>query len=536
MIALAQAIMLSEGWRRRLIAFAAGATGVLALAPFNLFVAIAVPLTCAVWLIDGSARSSPGTRRRWGWSGLASAADAGFWWGFGYFIAGLWWLGAAFLVEADQFAWALPLGVLGLPAALALFTALGFAVARLIWAPGGWRILSLAAGLGLSEWLRGNVLTGFPWNALGMALGGNVYLAQPASLIGLYGLTLLTIVVFAAPATMVDGARRWTGAMLAASALLIADVGFGIWRLSAPPVALVPGVHLRLVQPNVLKDEKFKAENKDALLADYLKLSDMATSPQNSGVADVTHLIWPESAFPFLIASDQQALSRIGAMLPPTAVLIAGAARAGAKLPGERRPPIYNALQVIASGGAIEQVYDKVHLAPFGEYMPFPALLDLFGLHQFTLSSFTPGPRRKLLDIRGLPAVAPLICYEAIFSGEVTPEPAATGGSRPGLLLNVTDDSWFGYTPGPFQHLAQARLRAIEEGLPMIRDADSGISAVIDPYGRILDSLPLGTKSVLDSGLPVAAAVTPFSADSRSIPITLWLIILFSAFMRRMWV
>ena len=537
MLAIAQTIILAGGWRRRLIAFAAGACGALAMAPFDIFPALCVPMMVSVWLIDGCGRAWTdigGVVRPRALAGVVAAAGAGWWLGFGYFVAGLWWLGAAFLVEADQFAWALPLGVVGLPAVLACFTGFGFAMARLLWVPGAGRIVALAAGLGAAEWLRGNVLTGFPWNNFGMALGGNLYLAQIASVIGLYGLTVLAIAIFAAPATYADGRQPRPPATLLALAALAGLGLFGAWRAGEPAMDTVPGVKLRLVQPNVVKDNKFRPENKERLVGDYLALSDLATSPQSTGVADVTHLIWPESAFPFILSADAPTLSRIGGILPQGVVLVTGAARLGPKAAGEARPPVYNSIQVIASGGAILQSYDKVHLVPFGEYMPLGSLLDRIGLRQFTVSAFSAGPRRKLLNVPGLPPAAPLICYEAIFSGEVMPEGAEAAGPRPGLLLNVTDDSWFGLTPGPWQHLAQARLRAIEEGLPLVRAADSGVSAIIDPLGRFEAKLLPGIKGVLDGKLPRALEQTAFAAHPVAAPLTVWLLFLFSALLFRL--
>ncbi|MBM3608618.1 MAG: apolipoprotein N-acyltransferase, partial [Alphaproteobacteria bacterium] len=201
-------VILSAGWRRRLIAFLAGACGALALPPLAVFPALAVTFTLAVWLIDGSYESGSDARtsgRRW--RHARKAAAIGWWLGFGYFLAGLWWLGKAFLVEADQFAWALPLGVIGLPAVLAFFTAFGFWLSALMWSGHWTRISALSLGAGLSEWLRAIVLTGFPWNDFGMALGGNIYLAQPAAFIGLHGLTFIAIVLAAAPATLVSSNR-----------------------------------------------------------------------------------------------------------------------------------------------------------------------------------------------------------------------------------------------------------------------------------------------------------------------------------------
>ncbi len=502
---LADGVILAWGWRRRVIALAAGATGALALPPLDLWPLIVVPMTVAVWLIDGAVGKSAASRFR-------AAAAAGWWWGFGFFLAGLWWLGAAFLVEADKFAWAMPLGVVALPALLAVFPALAFGCARLLWPSGTGRILMLAIMLSLSEWLRGHVLTGFPWNVYGMMLAGQPQVAQIASVVGLYGLTLVSVAIGAAPATLGTAERPWARWRAPVIALLAVAglVGFGRWRVPAGPAPLVAGVKLRLMQPNLPQDAKFNARNGEAILNQYLALSDRATSPATPGVQAVTHLIWPESAFPFLLGRTPQALSRIAALLPPNTTLITGAARAGELLPGESRPPIFNAIQVVDDEGAIVSSYDKVHLVPFGEYLPpvLERLIRSVGLSEFVSvpGGFAAGTRRLPLAIRGLPPAAPLICYEVVFPAEVAPQ-----GPRAGFMLNLTNDGWFGQTSGPYQHFAQARLRAIEEGLPLVRVANTGISAVTDGYGRVLGSLPLGREGVLDTGLPRAGPATPYS-------------------------
>lgn len=502
---LADGVILAWGWRRRVIALAAGATGALALPPLDLWPLIVVPMTVAVWLIDGAVGKSAASRFR-------AAAAAGWWWGFGFFLAGLWWLGAAFLVEADKFAWAMPLGVVALPALLAIFPALAFGCARLLWPSGTGRILMLAIMLSLSEWLRGHVLTGFPWNVYGMMLAGQPQVAQIASVVGLYGLTLVSVAIGAAPATLGTAERPWARWRAPVIALLAVAglVGFGLWRVPAGPAPLVAGVKLRLMQPNLPQDAKFNARNGEAILNQYLALSDRATSPATPGVQAVTHLIWPESAFPFLLGRTPQALSRIAALLPPNTTLITGAARAGELLPGESRPPIFNAIQVVDDEGAIVSSYDKVHLVPFGEYLPpvLERLIRSVGLSEFVSvpGGFAAGTRRLPLAIRGLPPAAPLICYEVVFPAEVAPQ-----GPRAGFMLNLTNDGWFGQTSGPYQHFAQARLRAIEEGLPLVRVANTGISAVTDGYGRVLGSLPLGREGVLDTGLPRAGPATPYS-------------------------
>ena len=502
---VAEAVILAWGWRRRLIAFAAGASGALALPPLDLWPLVVVPMTLAVWLMDGAV----GTTRR---QRFRSAFAAGWWWGFGFFVAGLWWLGAAFLVEADKFAWALPLGVVALPAFLAVFPAFAFGAARLFWPKGAGRILVLAALLGTSEWLRGHGLTGFPWNVYGMMLTGEVHLEQVASLFGLYGLTLFAVAIGAAPATLGTGmgrSGRWAPTCLAVASLA-AFFAYGFWRVPSAPSPLVAGVKLRLMQPNLPQDAKFNGNNGAAILEHYLELSDRATSPQTPGLQAVTHLIWPESAFPFLLGRTPQALSRIAAALPPDVTLITGAARAGEILPGEGRPPIYNSIQVVNDEGVIVASYDKTHLVPFGEYLPpiLGTLIRAVGLSQFVSipGGFSSGNAHLPLAIKGLPNAAPLICYEAVFPGAVVPR-----GARPAFFLNVTNDGWFGQTSGPYQHFAQARLRSVEEGLPLVRVANTGISGVVDAYGRVVASLPLGSEGVLDVGLPRPGPLTVYA-------------------------
>ena len=214
----------------------------------------------------------------------------------------------------------------------------------------------------------------------------------------------------------------------------------------------------------------------------------------------MTLLVWPESAFPFILTRDPQALSDIGALLPPRTVLVTGAAREEDRPATQGRPAsadYFNSILVIGSGGSVLDSYDKVHLVPFGEYLPFEAILRRVGLRHFVAipGGFEAGSRRRLLAIPGLPGASPLICYEAIFPDAVLPDRRGTG-VRPHFLLNVTNDGWFGLTAGPHQHFAQARLRSIEEGLPMIRAAATGISAIVDPYGRVNAALPLGDEGV----------------------------------------
>jgi apolipoprotein N-acyltransferase len=398
-----------------------------------------------------------------------------------------------------------------LPAALAFFPALGFALARLLWRPDALRVLALAVGLGVSEWLRCVAFTGFPWNDIGMALGQNVALAQIASIIGLHGLTLAAIAIFAAPATLLNeswAGRRWAPTILAALALA-AVYAFGAFRLDAPASAAVPGVKLRIMQPDVAQGPEFTPENGLAIVRRYLALSDRATSPKTSGVADVTHLIWPESAFPFILSRDGQALAEIAGFLRGGAVLVTGAARMEQGDRADSRFHFFNSIEVLDRRGLLPERYDKRHLVPFGEYMPFSRLFERFGITQFIHfpGGFDAGVGASRIHIPGLPSARALICYEAIFPNELG-RAVDVDADPPRWLLNVTDDAWFGLTSGPYQHFAQARLRAIELGLPLVRAANTGISAVTDGFGRILVEAPLGAEAVLDSPLPQALAPT----------------------------
>ncbi len=495
---LAENVVLSWSWPRRAIAFGSGAVGALAMPPFSFFPLMIAPMSVAVWLIDGSADRGDGRRTV---AALRAAFGAGWWMGFGYFVAGLWWVGAACLVDADKFLWALPLGVVALPATLAFFPALGFSLAWLLWSPGASRVFALAFGLGLSEWARGTLLTGFPWNDVGMALGANLTLAQVASVVGLHGLTFLAISIFAAPATMWAREGRLVVAPTILAALALALLaGFGLFRLLAPPTPTVSGAKLRIIQPNIAQGASFAAENKDAILRHYFALSGGSASGPAVGAKGVTHFIWPESAFPFILSRDADALGEIADFLRDGAILVTGAARVETNAVGE--PSYYNSIQVLDAHGLSHERYDKQHLVPFGEYVPFERWLEQAGVTQFVQvpGGFSPGRRARLLKVPGLPPAIPLICYEAIFPTDVGD--AFSGALRAGWMLNLTDDAWFGLTPGPYQHYAQARLRAIELGLPLVRAANSGISAVVDGLGRETAFSPLGAEGALDFELP----------------------------------
>jgi len=341
----------------------------------------------------------------------------------------------------------------------------------------------------------------------------------------------------------------WNGGAMSRKALLaplaIALCGaallliFGLLRLEDNPTRYAEGIELAILQPNEPQGPSFSPENKDAIIGHYLALSQPvfdAARREAEGKNDGTReggkarlLVWPESAFPFILSRDRDALLRIGAHLTPDLWLATGAARLDT---GDKEPRYFNALQVIGEGGLIIDNYDKVHLVPFGEYLPLDGLLRRLGLHNFVHvpGGFTAGEARmRPLFIPNLPLAAPLICYEAIFPGTIVPIQAPSA-ERPAFMLNVTDDIWFGLTAGPYQHFEQARLRTIEEGLPLVRGANTGVSAIVDPVGRIVTSLPLGAEGLLRGPLPEPIERPLYGRHPGLMPVLVWLFVLGAAY------
>jgi apolipoprotein N-acyltransferase len=520
---LAYAVVLAAGCRRAVIAFLAGAVSALAMAPIYAWPVLFLTFPILVWLVDGSASGR--------WNGAFTAAAAGWSFGFGYFLAGLYWIGYAFLVDAKTFGWLLPIAVAGLPAYLALYVGLGLALARLAWVRGPVRILCLAAMLTITEWLRGHLLSGFPWNTFGYAFSEPLALAQSVSLLGIWCLTFLAVAICASPAVLADDFKDTPHPLRVPviGVLILAALGsYGVVRLWQNPTTYVRDIKLRIMQPNLQQDEKFNYTAKTQVMERYLRLSNRATSPQSNGVRNVTHLIWPESAFPFFLTREPDALSQIATLIKPTTELIVGAVRA-AEDASPTNPRAYNSVYVIDPDGSIRGIYDKVHLVPFGEYLPLGGILERIGLRNLTkqVGGFQSGDRRRPMTVPHAPSMLALICYEAIFPGAAVPP-----NDRPGWLVNVTNDGWFGISSGPYQHFQQARALAIAEGLPLVRAANTGISAVIDPVGRIVGSLPLGVEGVLDAGLPRALAPTPY-ARFGDIGLLLFLVVSLVAVARR---
>lgn len=470
--------------RRAGLAFAAGIGSAFAMPPLSAWPVLVVALPVLVWCLDGCRT-------------VRGAAFVGWSFAFGQFLAGLFWIAWALTVDLATWWWALPFAMAGLPAALALFPALCLAPwAR--WRPVGiGRPMLLAAALGLSEFLRGHLLTGFPWNLTGYVWSGSLATLQIVAPAGIYALGLITLLAAAGPAAWRSGGR-WSrsGIVLSACAAgaLALGTGWGAARLAGSgPVPTVEDVRLRLVQPNISQADKWRSD----LLLDHFR-DHLALSGQPG---PATHIIWSETAVAYDPTTQPTVRDAIARAIPDGATLITGAPRVTRD--GDRVTGFWNSLVALSGAtGEVLGLYDKAHLVPFGEYQPLP---DWLGIGTVAAAgSFSAGPGPQTLRLPGAPPVSPLICYEVIFPGRVV-DPT----DRPGWLLNLTNDAWYGYTPGPFQHFAVARVRAVEEGLPLVRVAGTGVSGVIDPYGRVTARLGLSARGVLDADLPQALPDRP---------------------------
>jgi apolipoprotein N-acyltransferase len=476
------------GWRADLAAAALGITTALALPPVTLAPALLIGIPGLLALIDGSL----------GWRG---ALRRGFVFGLAHHLAGLYWVTDAVLVEAAEFWWAIPLAVPALAAVLAVFIAIPCGIARL--ARPGWRRIAVLAG----AWVLGDLgrqfaLTGFPWNPLGSAteMPGTLGLIfmQPAAWVGVGGLTLATVLLAATPAF---GRRALVPAIGALAAWAAAGTILLV-RPANPP----PGLVAVIAQGNVSEIEHrdhWQDRNwDDAIFERYLSLTrtGIARARAEYGPDARLLVVWPETASPYWLQQDDAARQAVAQAATGAVATLAGAAR---KDGGEA----HNSLIVVMPNGTVGGFYDKHHLVPYGEY--FPSYLPI----RLGERGWDPGPSLKTLHIPGLPPLGPLICYEAAFPAQVAVET-----DRPAALVNITNDSWFGTSAGPRQHLAAARMRAVEEGLPLVRAANTGISAVIDSHGRLAARLGLDHQGVLIAPIPGFLPRTPESRMGLAAP------------------
>ena len=493
---------LSPAWQARLIALAAGAAAALAHPPFGLLPGL-LGYGVLMLLVDGAGGERP----------LRSAFLRGWLAGLAYFAIGTWWVAEAFLVDIAAHGWMAPFAVVFMAGGIALFWGLAASLYRLARVTGPWRVIVFAAAFGAAEWLRGHILTGFPWNLPGETWRAGSAVSQFAGVVGAYGLTVLTVGIAATPALFWKPPRR--PAIVAggvAATLLVAMAAYGAVWLSTTFVPRT-GPVIRIVQPDVPQEAKYDPQSFTRIMAKYLSLT---RQPAKDGVVpDI--VIWPEGAVPALaedyLAEGTWTRAAIVEALAEGQVLLVGAARVEE---GPKAPRYFNSLLVLRrQGGDLVQLgrYDKFRLVPFGEFLPLDSLLSPLGVKELVQigDGFAPGRRPAPLVIPGLPVLQPLICYESLYPG-FTREGARASGVAPDLIVNVSNDAWFGVTSGPLQHLNLASYRAIEEGVPMARATPTGVSAMIDAQGRVIPSsrIDQNAQAVVDVVMPPRVVETPY--------------------------
>jgi len=481
-----------SGWRAYGLAAVLGALAGLAFAPLNLIPAFALGISGLVWL----GAEAPSRRK---------AFAVGWWWGLGHFAVNSYWIAESFMVDAERFGWMIPPVLGSLAAFLALYPALATLAFRCLPRPlsiAG--IAAFAAFWTIAEWLRGHVLTGYPWDLAAYIWSGSDAMMQSAALWGAWGLSLVTVFALSLPALLVLMNRRAArDAVIGMAVVLGALYLGGFWRLSnAIPTSVEAdeaATRVRLVQPNIPQSLKLDSDSRPEQIKTLMRLT-----LETPGFDKVKAVIWPESAANYLLARDPSLRSILAQAAPREGVLLTGAPR-GEPLDGPLQE-IWNSFAAIDDQGQILGTADKFHLVPLGEYVPMREIFPFINKLTPGSMNFTPGPGPRTLHVPGLPPLSPLICYEVIFPGAVI-DPA----DRPGLIVNVTNDGWFGTSTGPSQHFATARFRSIEEGIPMLRAANTGISGVIDAYGRVETRSNLVVEAVIDATVPSALPPTPFA-------------------------
>ncbi|WP_246423283.1 apolipoprotein N-acyltransferase [Sulfitobacter undariae] len=476
--------------KRWLILLVLGALAAMGQAPFDLPLVMIVAMAAAVVVFNATASTS------------RTAAACGFAFGFGYFAVALHWIVSPFLVDAATYGWMAPFAVMFMAAGGAVFWSIGFWAARRL-SSGGWALVPCWAGV---EVLRAYILTGFPWASPAQAMV-NVLPGQSLALIGPHGLNLL---IFAVVVGLAGLSGRGWGMRIAALVPVVLLMFIPPMNGKAPLSDTV----LRLVQPNAAQKDKW---NPDMIRVFYERqLAFTAARPETKKEPDA--VIWPETAIPWNLNDSGVVLEEISAAAGGVPVVLGAQRRDGLRY--------FNALALLGSQGQVLQTYDKHHLVPFGEYMPLGDLAARFGIYGMASQNgagFTAGPGAQLMDLGPVGRALPLICYEAVFPDDVNAAP-----TRPDFIIHATNDAWFGPFAGPQQHLAQARMRAIEQGLPVARAANTGISAMIDPYGRVLDRIGMGQAGYLDAALPLPLAPTLYSRTG-DVPAVVLLVLLLGA-------
>ncbi|AQX30107.1 apolipoprotein N-acyltransferase [Bartonella schoenbuchensis] len=479
------------GWKRQICVFLCGALTSFALPPFYLTPVSFLTFPVFVILLDAIYAIQNLKKRL-----LISALTCGNF-GFGYFVCSLWWTSNALLIDPITYAWTIPFVVFGLPAYLALYWAFAGLIVGWLWTKGIARFFVLAFALGLAEWLRAILFTGFPWNALGYTAMPTPILMQSDMIVGLYGMNILAVLVYSLPTVLFTNEKK-KSALILCFLLTLTHSFFGFYRLNtAPNIAdyQKSSYWVRIVQPSIQQNKKLDNATPEDIFTAHLNLSIMSETDQT---LKPDFVVWPETSVPYILTGTSAITMRIASLLKPQQWAIIGAVRANTDSPNAQTQ-YFNTIEVIDAKGNILNASDKLHLVPFGEYLPYQSLWNKIGLNAIAdkIGGYSSASERQTVMMPNGFSYLPLICYEAIFPHEMTFK-----GPPPQAIINVTNDAWFGITPGPYQHFQQARLRAVELGIPLIRAANNGISAVIDPYGRIVDALEQNAIGFLDSPIP----------------------------------
>lgn len=490
----------------RLLALFLGLLAVRALPPFFCFPILFVSFGGLLLLINAA-------------SSKRKAFGIGYWFGFTYFACNMSWIGNALLVDALRFGWLYPITLLAAGAFFGLFAAVPAALSlcfKNIYA----RWFSFSAFWVVLEWIRSFIFTGFPWNLLGSVLAFSDETVQLASVVGTYGLSLLTVMLTSAPALCFPApSARKTAFVLSSVAVAAALIwSYGVWRLKHMPEEKSDTM-VRIVQPAIPQTMKWKKEELENNFREYIRLSRLP------GLEQIDFVIWGETASPFPLDFEPRKLREIMQAVPSGGYLLTGLVRY--ELDGETFAPV-NSMFVINTQGKIVDFYDKSHLVPFGEYIPFRRWLpDWIRPITNVVANFLPGTGPKVIKTEGQPSFGALICYEIIFPSQIV-----DADNRPQWLVNLTNDGWYGVSQGPYQHLVTARMRAVEEGLSIVRAANTGISAIISPYGQITAFLPLNQKGIIDAELPAPTSLsTVYGHWGNLLPLTLCLLNIIFAFL-----
>ena len=485
-------------WRVRGLALLAGLAAALAHPPFGVLPGL-LGYAVLLWLLDAVDGPRP----------LRSAFLRGWLMGLAYFGLSTWWIAEAFMVDAANQGWMAPFAVAAMAAGMALFWGLAAVLYRLVKPAGVRRVLVFAGAFAVLEWTRGHILTGFPWNLPGETWKAGSAVSQFASVVGAYGLTWITLAIAAAPAVWREG-RRGRIAVGAAAVALAAIFVHGLLGFPAPPTPVAdppPVPTVRIVQADIPQESKWDERRFAQIVQAYVSLT---ARPYAGKPADI--VVWPEGALPlaindYMVPGSWVRQAIVDALQPGQILLIGGYRYEGTA----DKPVYYNSLVALrreASDVAVVGIYDKHRLVPFGEYLPADALLTKLGVKSMAHlgDGFATGPKPAPLRVASDLLVQPLICYESLFPRLAAPVPGVRA------IVNVSNDAWFGVTSGPLQHLNLASYRAIETGLPIIRATPTGVSALVDAQGRVVEGrrLDLGQSGVIDGALPPVAGPTPF--------------------------